>query len=341
MFITRTLTRRTLFGWLAKFVLMLTVIHGTIAILYAQGYLKIVLPWLPVSVIGTAVAFFVTFKNNQAYDRMWEARKIWGGIVNDSRTWGMMVDSYIRSDMGMPKNEVLKWKQKLIYRHLAWIYTHRIQLLEPMEWEQLGDKGFVGRTARRYQKYFGIGQITDEVKKADIKKYLPENELAEMNEYKNMATQLINYQSRDLILLHDKEYITQFQHKEMVKVLQNFYTLQGQNERIKKFPFPRDYSGMSKAFVYTFVTIFPFSLIPELMSISHQFYMISIPISVLIGLFYIIMEDLGDFHENPFMGTPHAIPMLSMCRTIEIDMLEMIGEKDLPQPVKAKNGVLM
>tara|TARA_B100000795_G_scaffold35292_1_gene23312 strand:+ start:26607 stop:26840 length:234 start_codon:yes stop_codon:yes gene_type:complete len=49
------------------------------------------IPWLPISVVGTAVAFYVGFKNNQAYDRMWEAHKIWGGIVNESRTWGMLI----------------------------------------------------------------------------------------------------------------------------------------------------------------------------------------------------------------------------------------------------------
>ena len=46
------------------------------------------IPWLPISVIGTAVAFYIGFKNNQAYDRLWEARKIWGAIVNDSRAFG-------------------------------------------------------------------------------------------------------------------------------------------------------------------------------------------------------------------------------------------------------------
>ena len=52
-------------------------------------------PWLPLSVIGTAVAFYIGFKNNQAYDRLWEARKIWGAIVNSSRAWGSVIKSYV------------------------------------------------------------------------------------------------------------------------------------------------------------------------------------------------------------------------------------------------------
>jgi len=53
------------------------------------------IPWLPVGVLGTAVAFLVSFKNNASYDRLWEARKIWGGIVNTSRSWTIMVKDFI------------------------------------------------------------------------------------------------------------------------------------------------------------------------------------------------------------------------------------------------------
>ena len=71
---------------LSKFhIVWLLVGFSTVAALYYYDILKFNIPWIPVSVIGTAVAFFVGFKNNQAYDRMWEARKIWGGIVNNSR----------------------------------------------------------------------------------------------------------------------------------------------------------------------------------------------------------------------------------------------------------------
>ena len=176
MFVTRSLTWRALIGWLLRHSFWLILFNGTIAVLYAYGYLQLSLPCLPVAVIGTAVAFFVNFKNNQAYDRMWEARKIWGGIVNDSRSWGMMVDSCVRSAMGMPESEVLQWKQKLIYRHIAWLYTHRIQLLEPMTWEQQGAKGFTERTAKRYEKYYGMGVFMENVNKEDIKKFLSESE---------------------------------------------------------------------------------------------------------------------------------------------------------------------
>ena len=95
MIVSRGIGLRKFLRWTAHHAVWLLALMGIIATLYHYEYIKINIPWLPISVIGTAVAFYTGFKNNQAYDRMWEARKIWGGIVNDSRTWGMMVDGYI------------------------------------------------------------------------------------------------------------------------------------------------------------------------------------------------------------------------------------------------------
>jgi putative membrane protein len=53
------------------------------------------------------------------------------------------------------------------------------------------------------------------------------------------------------------------------------------------------------------------------------------------------MEIIGDYTENPFEGMANDVPMLSLCRTIEIDLRQMLGEKSLPKPVEIVNGVLM
>ena len=68
-----------------------TLIIATIpTFLYAVlGWTWLALPWLPIALLGTAVAFVVGFKNNASYERTWEARKAWGSIVNASRGWGI------------------------------------------------------------------------------------------------------------------------------------------------------------------------------------------------------------------------------------------------------------
>ena len=68
---------------------------------------------------------------------------------------------------------------------------------------------------------------------------------------------------------------------------------------------------------------------------------LSIPLTALIGWIYVMMEVVGDYSENPFQGMANDIPMLSLCRTIEIDLREMLHETDLPPAIQAKNGVLM
>ena len=98
---------------------------------------------------------------------------------------------------------------------------------------------------------------------------------------------------------------------------------------------------MSKYFVFIFIFLLPFSMVPELMKITDLGLWLAIPLSGLIGWVYLMMENVGDYSENPFQGMANDIPMMSMCRTIEIDLREMLGETDLPPTVKPKNGMLM
>jgi len=159
-------------AWTWHHMVWLSVLSGSIAFLYFYEYLNISIPWLPVSVVGTAVAFYIGFKNNQAYDRMWEARKIWGGIINDSRTWGMMVDGYISNLFQEQKGngtEIHQIKERLIYRHIAWLYAHRSQLLVATPWEHISQGGHIARTAEHYQKKYGIGLVDDEVTRTELK----------------------------------------------------------------------------------------------------------------------------------------------------------------------------
>ena len=344
MIITKGISLGKLLRWSGHHILWLLALMALIAFLYHVGYIHIKLPWLPVSVIGTAVAFYVGFKNSQSYDRMWEARKIWGGIVNDSRSWGMMVDGFVTNLFATNKvseEELQQTKKRLIYRHIAWLYAHRSQLLVATPWEHISQVGHMARRAEYYQQQFGIGLIDDEVTRTELKSFLPPEEHDRLVGYVNTATQIINEQSRDLRELRERELIEDFRHMEMANVLKGFYTLQGRNERIKKFPFPRQYANMSRYFVGIFILLLPFSMIPELMELDGWGVWLAIPTTALIGWVYVMMEIVGDYSENPFQGMANDIPMLSLCRTIEIDLREMLGETELPPAIESKNGILM
>ncbi|MEM6842664.1 MAG: bestrophin family ion channel [Bacteroidota bacterium] len=344
MIVTKGIPLYRVIGWSWHHIVWLSVFMMTVAALYYYELLTVSLPWLPISVIGTAVAFYTGFKNNQAYSRMWEARKIWGGIVNDSRSWGMMVDGFVGNQFNnspISDQNIAAIKKRLIYRHIGWLYAHRSQLLIPTSWEHASQRGSVGKQAKMYQKKMGVGLVSDEVTRAGLEQFLPEDEHDRLLGYVNTATQIINRQSRDLRELRSLDLIDDFRHMELAKLLKSFYTLQGKNERIKKFPLPRQYANMSFYFVGIFIFLLPFSMIPELMQSEGLGFWVSVPTAVLIGWVYIMMELVGDYSENPFQGMANDIPMLSLCRTIELDLREMLGETDLPSSVDAKNGVLM
>lgn len=344
MVISRDISFAKIMQWSGHHFLWLFAFVGGVALMYFYEIITFSIPWLPISVIGTAVAFYVGFKNNQAYDRMWEARKIWGGIVNESRTWAMMVDGFITghfSSHTISQKDINQIKKRLIYRHIAWLYVHRSQLLVPTSWEHISQTGHMARTAEYYQQKFGIGLIDQESSAVDIKQFLPSEEYSRLMKSANAATQIINEQSRDLSALRENNLINDFRHMEMVALLKSLYECQGKNERIKKFPLPRQYANMSRYFVGFFIMLLPFSMVPELMKEDTLGLWISIPLTVLIGWIYVMMEIVGDYTENPFQGMANDIPMLSLCRTIEIDLRQMLGEQNLPPPIQPKNDILM
>ena len=223
-------------------------------------------PWLPISIIGTAVAFYVGFKNNSSYDRMWEARKIWGAIVNSSRMWGSNVKAYITNHFTadeLSEAELKGLHKRMIYRHIGWLYTLRSQLLIPTQWEHIGQGGRMEKYTKSRMKSFGVGLFADDVTEDALPKCLPADEVERLLNAQNSATQIIDQQSQDLKMLRDRNLIDDFRHMELQKILNDFYTHQGKCERIKKFPLPRQYGSMSAIFIGIFIFLLPFGMVSE------------------------------------------------------------------------------
>jgi len=301
-------------------------------------------PWLPISVIGTAVAFYIGFKNNQAYDRLWEARKIWGAIINSSRAWGSTVLAFTGNqfrDGQLNDNDLHQIRQRLLYRHIGWLYALRNQLLIPTPWEHVNQSKHVAKLAQKRQQEFGTGLFKDSVTEIELRKFLPANEYERLINYKNTATQIINEQSLELAQLRGESTIEDFRHMELQNILNDFYIHQGKCERIKKFPLPRQYGSTSMMFVYIFILLLPFGMTNEFHKLNHSLVWLAIPFTVLVAWVYLMMELVGDYSENPFEGLGNDIPMHSLCRVIEIDLREMLGETDLPPSIEPINGVLM
>lgn len=296
------------------------------------------LPWLPIALLGTAVAFVVGFKNNASYERVWEARKIWGGIVNSSRTWGIMVKDFLSNHFAGEKisdAEMHELKIKMIRRHLAWLTALRFQLREARSWEAI----YKVHNLEFKNKWFKVEEHENRMEDF-LKNYLDAGELNHVMGKANKATQILGLQSAELKKLHSKGYIDDFRHMEMEKLLAEFYNQQGASERIKNFPYPRQYATLNLWFIKIFVLLIPLGMLQEFEKHSSELVWLTIPFSILSGWVFTTLEKIGEASENPFEGSANDVPITSISRNIEIDLLEMLGAKDVPSALKPENNII-
>ncbi len=301
------------------------------------GWTWLTIPWVPIAMIGTAVAFIVGFKNNATYNRLWEARQIYGAIVNSSRSWGIMAMDFICAPAhGNENAEVRDARVRLVHRHIAWLHALRFQLRTPRAWEHM-----IKVYNREHRKYYTVEE-QDGAKLVDvIDGLVPTAEKDLVLGRSNVATQLIAQQSHDLRLLNAQGLLHELRQVEMENMLVDLYGQQGKCERIKNFPYPRQYATLNLMFVRLFNGLVPFGMLGEFAKLGGSFVWLTIPFTALVAWVFIMMERIGESTENPFEGSVNDVPITAMTRSIEIDLREMLGERDVPKPLAPVNDILM
>lgn len=332
-------TLKEVLTWTRRDIFFLLFISTIPTLIYANfGCKWMSLPWLPIALLGTAVAFVVGFKNNAAYDRMWEARKIWGSIVNSSRSWAIMIKDYVterHSNTSITNEELLSIKKEIYNRHFAWLTALRYQLREPRKWEAV----YKTHNAEYKNTWFKVDEHENKLEDA-LRPYLSDKEYELVMSRTNRAAQIIGLQSSHLRELLDKGLIEDFRHMELERQLVDFYNHQGASERIKNFPYPRQFATLNLWFIKIFIILIPFGMFQEFEKIGEGFIWLSIPFSALSGWIFTTMEKIGESSESPFEGSANDIPITSLSRTIEIDMREMLGEKTELTPILSQNNIL-
>ena len=297
---------------------------------YYQGWTFSSLASEPLTVSGSAVSFYLGFKNSQSYDRFWEARKIWGSVVNYSRTWATQVLSLVKGSEAD--------KKELIYRHLAWINALRVQLRQPSTFSM---------KARKSLKHI-IEEYKEDSIADVIKPFISEDEIKSLETRRNVATHLIKKQALHLEKLIDSGGINEFDKLLLHHLLEEMYNQQGACERIKNTPFPRQYSYFGTIFAWSFVLLLPFGLLnafnEEFISLTGSarigMELAAISLSVLLSWIFITMDKVGSGSEDPFEGRFNDVPMTAICRTIEIDLKDMLDEEPLPEKITPVKNIL-
>lgn len=367
MYTRRIFPVRGVIKWTRRNIYLFLLLSAIPVILFDVVGLKwLHVPWLPLGVLGTAVAFIVSFKNNASYDRLWEARKIWGGIVNTSRSWTIMVKDFITNDHAEKKlsqTELHGIHRELVHRHVAWLTALRYQLRADKPWEMHLKSKRSNREFRETQ--YLVCEDTIPIEEV-IKDYISDAEYNELFAKGNQASQILGIQSRRLRELKQDGYIEDFRHMEMENMLVEFYTLQGKSERIKNFPYPRQFATLNYIFVWLFILMLPFGIMEGFEAIgehiiedlaAHQsrtswghkiqefiarhFVWFSIPFSALLSWVFHTMEAIGENTENPFEGGPNDVPITDLSRGIEIDIRQLIDDTDIPGPYEWKNDIVM
>lgn len=319
--------------------LLLAVVPTLLYVLFGWEWLAI--PWQPVAVLGTAAAFIVGFRNNATYDRAWEARKIWGAIVNSSRSWGIMAKDFVRATAESPISEEERKliSQQLIYRHVGWLTALRYQLRQPRDWETMAQPHNVEyRTT-----HFKIAECNIEGMEPELRKHISQEELGYVMGKVNKATQLISLQSKQLKELSEQGLIENYRYVEMERMLVDFYTQQGKCERIKNYPYPRQFATLNLFFIRLFVIMLPFGMLDVFNDVAMRHGLViwfTVPFSALVAWVFTTMEKIGESTENPFEGNANDVPITALSRTIEIDLKDMLDEEELPEPVKPAGSIL-
>ncbi|MGO4330980.1 bestrophin family protein [Cupriavidus sp. 2TAF22] len=295
--------------------------------------------WLsiPVSVVvllGTATSFIVGFRNVQTYGRALEAQQIWTDILNGSRSLGVMSRDFPAGPAA---------GRELILRHCAWLTALRYQLRSPRIWENAGKVANV-----EYRKYYRVPEWETPLELA-LARYLPLAELDSVLHAESRTTRLLGTQAATIRRLLDVGEISNAFYLEFVGSIRGLFAQQGRAERVKDYPYPRQYEVINKLFVRTFCLLLPFGILTEFEKLNDSvsgvmhgnMIWLVIPFSTMISWMYLVLEQVGESTENPFEGNPNDVPMAQISWKIESELMDMLGEKsDVLEPT-TEHGIVL
>ncbi|MCC9138981.1 bestrophin family protein [Pontibacter silvestris] len=280
--------------------------------------LELHMPFSTISALSTALAIFLGFKNNNAYDRWWEGRKIWGLLVNYSRAWAREVITMIILPDATQAAEVKNLQRRMVYRHIAFVHALRVFLRKKHSYNQTNQKE--------------IFEESNEYK--DTASFLMPNEYKVFCHKNNPPNYLLELQGEDLRRAFNKGWISDFRFVKLEETLVEFNNIQGMSERIKNTPFPRQYSFFSRVFVFIHASLLPFAFVEELGWAT-------IPVSVIISFVFLCLDLVGERAEDPFENRLEDVPLTALSLTIETNLKEQWGSKDFPSPRQASHGAVL
>jgi putative membrane protein len=272
-----------------------------ISILVRDHFNFVSLPDLPLSSMGAALGIFLGFRTNSAYDRWWEARMLWGQLVNQSRTLARQAISFTVACADRAAAEA--WVREMVEIQIGYVNALRGHLRG----------GDVLATARPY---------------------LNGREWPELGSARNVPAEMLQRLGVLAGQAAANGLIDGLQLHRMDSTLSELTDVQGGCERIKNTPLPRQYDLFPEFFTYIYCLLLPLGLVGRLG-------LATAPIVVLIAFVFLVTNRIGRNIENPFEGSPHDTPMTALSVTIETNLRQALRMAELPTAVQPRKGVLM
>lgn len=274
------------FGKVKYEIIVVTLYATLIAVLYSNYHLtRITIPIAVPAILGTVISLLLGFRSNQAYDRWWEARHIWGAIVNDSRTLARQVMNFTHDSYD--NDNIKAFQDRMIRRQIAWTYC-------------------LGRHLR--------GQKSNNI----LEKYLDKADIAYASAVDNIPSALMDLMGRDLKLALEEGWINRFQQVEIDRTLTRLCESMGKCERIKNTVFPSTYSLYIHLALMLFIALLPFGVI-------EYFGLFEVPLVVAISACFVLIEKMAIHLQDPFENKPTDTPMTTIAKNIEKNLLQLYG----------------
>ncbi len=288
--------RGSILGRIWKSLLVTTLL--AIAVTWTGGALlhhKITLTTIPFTLMGLPLAIFLGFRNNSAYDRYWEGRKLWGDVVLKSRNLARQCLSLI--DTGVPVECALTdVRARMIYRAIAYAHALRHRLRETSAPE-------------------------------DLKPLLQTGEWEDVQKASNQPHFLMIRMGADLRDCISAGQVDSCLAASIDTTMSGLVGSGAACERIKNTPIPFSYTLLLHRTAYLYCFLLPFGLVDTIGFMTP--FVVAIVAYTFFGL-----DALGDEIEEPFGTSANDLALDAVCRTIEIDLREALGDPDVPSPLK-------
>lgn len=257
---------------------------------------------IPFTIIGLALSIFLGFRNSVAYDRYWEARRLWGELLIVSRVLARQVFSLFKT--GPHDQEALAdLRRRMIHQTIAFAHAlrHHLRGGDPRE---------------------------------DLEPLLDEAVLAAVLASRNRPAAIVRELGANFQTSMQRGWIEAPLAANLDDTLNALDRILGGCERIKSTPIPFSYTLLLHRTAYLYCFLLPFGLIDSVGRLT--------PIVVgLVSYTFFGLDTLGDEIEEPFGLAPNDLALAAMSRGIEIDLREAAGEKDLPAPLMPQDYCLM